>query len=260
MRAAVMTKHREPMIVQEHLDPEIGPRDALLRVEACGICRSDWHIWQGDWTWIGLERRLPAVLGHEFAGVVEAVGSEVREITPGMRVLTPFHKGCGACASCHAGASNLCDNPPAGSGGFAQLARIPEADFNAIRLPDEVSTLVGSALGCRYMTAYRAVADRGGVQGGEWVAVHGCGGIGLSVVQIATALGAQVVAVDLDDAKLEQARAEGAVATVNASADPAPEAVQEITGGGADVSIDALGVKATVLNSLMSLRKRGRHV
>ena len=255
-----MTEHREPMTVQEYPEPEIGPHDALLRVEACGICRSDWHIWQGDWSWIGIERQLPAVLGHEFAGVVEAVGSEVRDIRPGMRVLTPFHKACGVCASCRAGASNVCDNPPAGSGGFAELARIPVADFNAIPLPDDVSTLVGSALGCRYMTAYRAVADRGGVRGGEWVAVHGCGGIGLAAVQIAAALGAQVVAIDLDDAKLEQARAEGAVATVNASDHPAAEAVQEITGGGADVSIDALGVKATVLNSLMSLRKRGRHV
>jgi propanol-preferring alcohol dehydrogenase len=127
-------------------------------------------------------------------------------------------------------------------------------------LPDSVSFEAGAALGCRYMTSYHAVADRGQVRGGQWVAVHGCGGIGLSAVQIAAALGAQVIAVDLDEGKLAMARNEGAVETVNAREVDAPTAIKEITGGGAHVSLDALGIQATMLNSLMSLRKGGVHV
>lgn len=260
MKAVVVEELRQPLVVREMPAPEPGPRDALVRLEACGVCRSDWHIWQGDLSWVGLKLPLPAVLGHEQAGVVEAVGSEVREITPGMRVLTPFHNGCGACRYCVAGASNLCDRPGQRTGGFAQYCVIGGADFNAIPLPDSVSFEAGAALGCRFMTSYHAVADRGAVRGGQWVAVHGCGGIGLSAVQIAAALGAQVIAVDLDETKLLRAREEGAVETIDARDGDVPERIKDITNGGADVSLDALGIKATMLNSVRSLRKGGVHV
>jgi propanol-preferring alcohol dehydrogenase len=250
----------KPMVVRDFPDPEIGPRDALIKVEACGICRSDWHLWQGDLSWAGMVLPTPTVLGHEQAGIVQEVGSEVKHISPGMRVLTPFHSGCGTCADCLDGQSNICSNGGGRTGGFAQYAAIGNADFNAIPLPASVSFEAGAALGCRYMTSYHAVADRGAVKGGQWMAVHGCGGIGLSAVQIGAALGAQVIAVDLDEGKLAMARAEGAAETVNAGETDAPAAIREITGGGAHVSLDALGIRATMLNSLMSLRKGGIHV
>ena len=260
MKAAVMEATAEPIVVREFDDPEIGPADALIRVEACGVCRSDWHIWQGDLSWVGFAVPTPSVLGHEWAGIVEAVGSDVQNIRPGMRVLTPFHNGCGNCRYCVAGKSNLCDNNGAGMGGFGQLARVATADFNAIPLPEAVSFESGAAMGCRFMTSYHGVADRGEVKGGDWVVVNGCGGIGLSAVQVAAALGAQVIAVDLDEAKLGKAIEEGAVATINATDGSVPDQVRDITAGGADVSVDALGIKATMLNSVNSLRKGGIHV
>jgi propanol-preferring alcohol dehydrogenase len=177
-----------------------------------------------------------------------------------MRVLTPFHNGCGRCRYCMAGMSNVCDAPGTRTGGFAQYASIGGADFNAIPLPDDVTFEEGAAMGCRFMTSYHGVADRGEVKGGDWVVVNGCGGIGLSAVQVAAALGAQVIAVDLDETKLSRARAEGAVETIDATAGDVPARVKEITDGGADVSVDALGIKATMLNSVLSLRKGGKHV
>jgi D-arabinose 1-dehydrogenase-like Zn-dependent alcohol dehydrogenase len=260
MKAAVMEAVKEPLVVRDFADPEIGPKEALIKVEACGVCRSDWHIWQGDLTWAGVQVALPTVLGHEQAGIVEAVGADVQLIKPGMRVLTPFHNGCGTCRYCRAGQSNVCDSGGGRTGGFAQYAAIGFADFNAIVLPDEVSFEAGAAMGCRFMTSYHGVADRGEVSGGDWVVVNGCGGIGLSAVQVAAALGGQVIAVDLDEGKLAQARKEGAVEVVNASEVDVVEAVREITKGGADVSVDALGIQATMLNSINSLRKGGIHV
>ncbi|MCC6961561.1 MAG: alcohol dehydrogenase catalytic domain-containing protein [Dehalococcoidia bacterium] len=260
MKAVVMDGVKAPLVVRDVPVPEVGPRDALIKVMACGVCRSDWHLWQGDWSWVGLSLPMPAILGHEQAGVVEKVGAEVHLIKPGMRVLTPFHNGCGACSYCVSGDSNLCERAGRRTGGFAQYAVIGGADFNAIPLPDEVSFAAGAAMGCRFMTAYHGVADRGEVKGGDWVVVNGCGGIGLSAVQVAAALGAQVIAVDLDETKLSRARQEGALVTVDATDANVPARVREITGGGADVSVDALGIKATMLNSVGSLRKGGIHV
>lgn len=260
MRAVVMEGVRQPLVVREFPDPVIGPKDALVRVEACGVCRSDWHLWQGDLSWVGFELPLPVVLGHEWAGTVEAVGDEVEHIRPGQRVLTPFHNGCGNCQLCRVGLPNICDNQAGFAGGFAQKAAIHAADFNAIPLPDNVSFEAGAAMGCRFMTSYHGVADRGEVSGGDWVVVNGCGGIGLSAVQVAAALGAQVIAVDLEEGKLSLARSQGAVETINALEHDVPARVREITDGGANVSVDALGIKATMLNSVNSLRKGGVHV
>jgi D-arabinose 1-dehydrogenase-like Zn-dependent alcohol dehydrogenase len=162
---------------------------------------------------------------------------------------------------------NLCDHEviPAMhcSGGWAQYITVTAADLNCIRLPEGVDTLSAAALGCRYMTGYRAVVHQGRVQPGQWVAVHGCGGVGLSAVQIAAAMDAMVVAVDVFNNKLAKARDEGAVVTINArglSPEKVGQAVRDATGGGVHVSIDALGRAFTVLQSIQSLRKRGRHI
>ena len=262
MKAAVMEAYREPLVVREVPDPKAGPDGAVVRVEANGICRSDWHGWAGDWPTFF---NLPHVLGHEMCGVIEEVGPEVRNMTPGMRVIVPFSSGDGTCPWCKTGLGHLCDNPITVGfttwGGFAQFVAIDHADFNLVELPDAVDFVAGAGMGCRYMTAFHGIAERARVQAGEWVVVHGCGGIGLSAVQIATALGANVIGVDIGKDKLDFATELGAVAVVDASeSNNSARAVREITGGGAHVSVDALGIEATCRNAIKSLRQRGRHV
>jgi propanol-preferring alcohol dehydrogenase len=264
MKAAVMTQFQKPLEVQELSDPTPGPNDAVVRVEGCGICRSDWHLWQGDWNWVGVKVVLPLVMGHEFGGVVETVGSEVHNFEPGDRVTAPFHMACGHCAYCYRGHSNLClAHGVIGTdfnGSYGRFVRIPHAAVNLVRLPDEVDFLSAAAIGCRYMSAYHGVVDQARVRPGEWVVVFGIGGVGLSVVQIASVLGAQVVAVSTSDKKLGLAKKEGALATMNASGNDLVEAVKDVTHGGADVTIDALGSIQTTLPAVLSLRKGGRHL
>ncbi|ADU51828.1 Alcohol dehydrogenase zinc-binding domain protein [Thermaerobacter marianensis DSM 12885] len=264
MLAAQIVAFQQPLRVERVPDPTPGPADAVIRVAAEGICRSDWHAWMGDWSWIGLSPALPIIPGHEFSGTVEAVGREVRRLRPGDRVTVPFHEACGHCSYCLGGVPNLCDAVQiygiTQNGGYAEYVLVRNADFNCIKLPDAVDFLTAAAIGCRYMTAFHGVTKQGDVRPGQWVVVHGCGGVGLSAVQIAAAMGAQVIAVDVSEQKLAKARDEGAVATVDARHENVPQAVKDLTRGGADVSIDALGIRDTVRNSVLCLRKGGRHV
>ena len=264
MKAAVMEDIRKPLVVREMPDPKIFPGGAVVRVEANGICRSDWHAWVGDWSWFGLKLNFPHVLGHEFCGVVEEVGKDVRNWKAGDRVLVPFSQGEGTCEWCRSGHQNVCDTPlvpgVAYWGGYGRRVAIPFADVNLVRLPEGVQFVDAASMGCRYMTAFHAIVDQAQVRPGEWLAVHGCGGVGLSAVQIGAAMGANVIAVDVSEDKLAAARGEGALHTINASKDEPIGAIMGLTGGGAHVSIDALGVKATCFNSVMCVRKRGRHL
>ncbi len=262
MRAAVMEAIRQPLVVREVPDPQLPSNGAILRAEAEGVCRSDWHAWSGDWSWIGLTPALPLVMGHEFCGVVEEVGKDVRNFKRGDRVLVPFSQGEGSCEYCRTGNSHVCIRPqlPGFSywGGYGRLVAVPQADVNLVPMPDEVGFLEGAALGCRFMTSYHGVVDRAQVKPGEWVAVHGCGGIGLSAIHIASAIGATVIAVDLDDRKLELAKKVGAAHVINGKSTDAVKAITELTRGGAHVAVDALGIAATCRNAIMSLRKQGR--
>ncbi|MDH3689850.1 MAG: zinc-dependent alcohol dehydrogenase family protein [Gammaproteobacteria bacterium] len=264
MRAAAMEAVNEPLVVRDLPDPTLEPHGAIVRVEANGVCRSDWHAWVGDWKWIGVEFDFPHVMGHEFCGVVEESGTHARRFKPGDRVIVPFSQGEGTCEHCLAGHSNVCDNRlvPGFSywGGFGRYSHVPHADFNLVAMPDSLDFNVGAALGCRYMTSFYGVAERAKIGAGEWVAVYGCGGIGLAAVQIATALGANVIGVDVDPEKLKFATDIGAVDTVLAANQDPVEAVLEITKGGAHVAIDALGIKTTCQNAMRSLRTRGRHL
>lgn len=264
MKALVLEDFKKPLIVREMPDPECTPDGVVLRVEANGVCRSDWHAWQGDWDWVGIEFPLPHVLGHEFTGVVEEVGANVKNFKPGDRVIVPFTIGDGTCPYCQSGHHNICENihmPGFSSwGGFGRYAHIPKADANLVPLPENISFVEAAGMGCRFMTAFHGVTDQARVRAGEWVAIHGCGGVGLSAIQIATALGANVIAVDIGEEKLELAKKLGAVATVNGKTNNAVEAIHEITKGGAHVSVDALGIKQTCQASISSLRKRGRHL
>ncbi len=207
--------------------------------------------------------RLPHVPGHELAGFVEAVGRDVNNWKKGDRVTVPFVSGCGSCPQCHSGNHQVCDNQfqPGFThwGSFAEYVSIHYADINLVRLPETIDFATAASLGCRFVTSFRAIVDQGRVSAGQWVAVHGCGGVGLSAIMIANALGAQVVAIDIADQKLELAKSVGAAATVNASkVANVVEAVMEITKGGAHVSVDALGHATTCFNSISNLRKRGK--
>ena len=242
-------------------DPSPEAHGVVLQVGATGVCRSDWHGWVGH----DPDIELPHVPGHELAGTVVAVGQDVTLWKVGDRVTVPFVAGCGTCPQCHAGHQQVCDAQfqPGFThwGSFAEYVSIHRADLNLVTLPEDMSFATAASLGCRFATAFRAVVDQGRAGAGQWVAVHGCGGVGLSAVMIAKALGARVVAVDITDEKLALARNMGAEACVNAAqVSNVPDAVRELSNGGAHVSLDALGHATTSLNSVLSLRKRGKHI
>jgi len=260
VRAVVYNEFGAPPEVREVAAPVCPPDGVVVRVEATGLCRSDWHGWVGHDPSIP----LPHVPGHELAGTIAEVGADVRRGRVGDRVTVPFVCACGVCEPCLAGDQQVCDNQfqPGFThwGSFAELIALYRADVNLVRLPDDLDFVTAAGLGCRFATAHRAVVSQGRVKPGEWVAVHGCGGVGLSAVMIAVAAGARVVAVDVSDAALAAARELGAEATIAGRAPDVATRVIEATDGGAHLSIDALGSAATAFNSIASLRKRGRHV
>jgi alcohol dehydrogenase len=261
MKAAYFEEFGQPIKIRTLPDPTPHNDGVVIQVMANGICRSDWHGWMGH----DGDVHLPHVPGHELAGVVAAVGKDVPRWQVGDRVTLPFAGGCGRCEQCVTGNQQVCDDyfQPGFTawGSFAEYVAIRFADVNLVPLPDELDFVPAASLGCRFITSFRAVVHQGRVAPGEWVVVHGCGGIGLSAVMIANAMGAQVIGVDVRESALAQAKSLGAAITLNARAeDQIPAAVKEITKGGAQVSIDALGSNQTCHNSVMSLRKRGRHI
>lgn len=258
MRALVL-EGIQKLALRDVEDATPGEEGVLIRVEANGVCRSDWHAWNGDF-----KRSYPVIMGHEMTGVVEEVRPGVSRFKKGDRVIVPFTGSDGTCPHCQAGASHLCDNPlipgKAYSGGYAEYVGVPLADRNLVALPDEVTFAEGAALGCRFMTSFHGLVDQAQVAPGEWVVVFGCGVVGLSAVNIASALGAQVIGVDINPDNLALARQLGAQFVIDSrNVDPV-EAVLEITGGGAHVSVDALGISETCVKSILSLRKAGRHL
>ena len=261
MKAVVFEEFGQPLSIQEVPNPVAPDDGVVIRVQATGICRSDWHGWMGH----DSDVRLPHVPGHEVAGIVADKGKDVRHWNAGDRVTLPFAAGCGGCPQCTSGNQQICDNyfQPGFTawGSFAQYVAIRYADANLVRLPEQIEFVDAAILGCRFATSFRAVVDQGRVRPGEWVAVHGCGGVGLSAVMIACAMGAHVVGIDVRDEALALAQKLGASHTVNsATSANLAEQLLDITQGGAHVSIDALGSRETCRNSIGSLRKRGRHV
>ncbi|WP_425148553.1 zinc-dependent alcohol dehydrogenase family protein [Deinococcus sp.] len=243
--------------------PEVG--GVVLRVEASGVCRSDWHGWMGH----DPDIKLPHVPGHEIAGTVVAVSQGITRWREGDRVTLPFVSGCGRCSQCQNGQQQVCERQfqPGFThwGSFAEYVSLHYAEQNLVRLPDALDFVTAASLGCRFATSFRAVVHQGRVRGGEWVAVHGCGGVGLSAIMIAKALGARVVAVDIAEDKLSRAAELGAEVTLNSRTGPQSgpdvvEAIRDVTGGGAHLSLDALGSPQTCFDSVACLRTHGRHV
>lgn len=264
MRALTYDAFRATPVVTELPDPEAPPGGAVVRVLASGLCRSDWHGWMGHDSDI---TTFPHVPGHELAGVVEAVGDGVDAAWVGRTVTAPFVMACGACPVCLAGDGQVCPRQRqpgfTDPGSFAELVVVHAAGTNLVPLPEGLDVRAAAGLGCRVATAYRAVAHRARVEGGEHVLVIGCGGVGLAAVAVARARGALVCAVDVSAASLDRALANGADEVVDASIGPdrVVEAVRHWTGGaGAAVGIDALGSPEACRTSILALSRRGRHV
>lgn len=260
MRAAVLTGWRKPLDLRTLPDPDCPTDGVVLDVLACGVCRSDWHGWTGA----DPDIDLPHIPGHEFCGTVTAVGRDVTRWRVGDRVIAPFILACGACPACAAGNQTTCPTQAVPGftipGAFADMIAVPRADHNLTALPDGMDPALAASLGCRVTTVWHALTDRAALAPGEWMAVHGAGGIGLAALMLGKAIGARVVMVDVVPNKLTHAKTLGADAIVNAAECDAGDAVRDLTDGGVHVSVEALGIEATTLSSLKSLRKLGRHV
>lgn len=260
MRAVVYSDYGVLPALTQVNDPVCPADGVVIRVGATGVCRSDWHSWKGH-----DPVPLSHIPGHELAGVVAETGSRVTGWQVGDRVTVPFVCGCGACDYCAAGNAQVCPQQTqpgfTGPGSFAELVAIHAADLNLVALPDSVDFVTAASLGCRFATAFRALTAHGRVGPGDWLAVHGCGGVGLSAVMIGAALGTRVIAVDVSPAALDRARDLGAEAVVDAGQDADPVAtIREVSGGGVHVSLDAIGSPATAVASVHCLRPRGRHI
>ncbi|WP_375230172.1 zinc-binding dehydrogenase [Roseobacter sp. S98] len=258
MRAAVLGEFNQDLCIETVADPECPDNGVVLEVAACGVCRSDYHGWTG-----GHPKVRPGdILGHEYCGTVVEAGPQARHCA-GDRLIAPFILGCGTCPLCQAGTSNACEGavvPGFGApGAYAQYVAVPY-DHNLVHLPDTMAPALAAGLGCRVTTAWHALTDRSQVRAGEWVAIHGTGGIGLSALLLAKMLGAQVVVVDVVEEKLAHALSLGADAAVNATKEDVAQAIRDLTGGGAQVSVEALGIAQTTNASVECLATLGRHV
>ncbi len=261
MKAAYYEQFQGVIDIRRVPDPEPKPHGVVIRVEATGLCRSDWHGWMGH----DADISLPHVPGHELAGTIVETGKEVKVFQPGHRVTVPFVCGCGTCFECKSGNHQVCEyqTQPGFThwGSFAEYVAIDYADTNLVSLPETINNVTAATLGCRFITAFRAVVDQGKVTGGQQVVVHGCGGVGLSAVMIAHAMGARVTAVDINPDNLKLAGELGAYQTINSlNSIDVVEEVKAITSGGAHVSLDALGHPQTCYHSIANLRKRGKHI
>ncbi|EWT02698.1 alcohol dehydrogenase [Intrasporangium oryzae NRRL B-24470] len=259
MRAVVIDAVGAQPEVREVAEPTAPAYGVVVTVRATGMCRSDWHAWAGH-----DDIDFPHVPGHELAGVIAQVGPGVTRWRIGDRVTVPFVCGCGRCEWCRTGQAQVCPRQEQPGfthwGSFAESVALHAADTNLVGIPEQVDFATAASLGCRFATAYRALVGRARVADGEWVTVVGSGGVGLSTVMIARTLGARVVAVDRNPEALAAASSLGAEHTLVADGTDIPAAVAELTGGGSHVAVDAVGSEQTCADSILSLRRRGRHV
>ena len=272
MKAAVLYEAKKPLVIEDLDLDEPGTGEVLVKMMASGVCHSDWHVVKGEWIHIP----LPSVLGHEGAGIVEAVGLGVTNVKQGDHVVLAWRSSCGLCEMCQRGWPVLCDNGPevgsrprvmgstteinqmAGLGTFGAYSVVPESA--AVPIDRDIPFDQAALVGCGVATGVGAAINTAGVRAGSSVAVFGCGGVGLNCIQGSAIAGATtIIAVDLLDNKLEMGRDFGATHTVNSSRDDPVERIREITGGaGAHYAFEAIGlVEAPFIQSIQCTRKRG---
>ena len=260
MKAALYERFGGEIAIEDLPDPICPETSVIIEVKASGICRSDWHGWMGH----DDDIVLPHVPGHEFTGVVVEKGSSVTKISTGDRVVVPFCCGCGTCKTCKSGKTHICDHyfqPGFTSwGSFAEFVRVDFADANVQILPDSISFETGASLGCRFMTAFRAVKEQAKINKNQWVSIFGCGGVGLSAVMIAKAIGANIIAFDLNRAALDKAVEFGADHTFIFDKKTCKDLVKKVNPDGMHASIDAIGKVSVIDASFDILAKNGRHV
>ena len=261
VRAIYFEEFNGPLTIKDLPIPTPNLDSVVIKVEATGLCRSDWHGYVGHDTDI----KLPHVPGHEFAGTIHAVGENVKNFKLGTRVTVPFVNGCGTCTYCKSGNAQVCPTQTQPGftqfGSFAEYVEIKNADFNLIKLPDEIDFNTAAALGCRFATAYRGLTARAKLQPDQVIAVFGCGGVGLSAIMIAKAIGAKVIAIDINESALKKASELKADYVINSKSEDPVKKILELTGNlGVDVAVDALGSEITANQSINSLKLRGKHI
>ncbi len=247
-------------IVKQVAVPELHDDAALIAVKATGICRSDWHGWMGHDASIS----LPHVPGHEFAGEVIAIGTAVLEWEVGARVTTPFVQACGSCFYCHSQHHQVCPNQHQAGftdwGSFAEFVEVRYADVNLVVLPKTMSYTEAAILGCRFGTAYHALLYQADLLAGQWLAVFGCGGLGLAIIMISKAIGAHVVAIDPDAKARKLAQSIGADEVYRDLNDEAVADILQRSGYGVHIGIDAYGSSQILASSLPIIRRKGKYL
>lgn len=257
MRAGVLHEFNKPLLVESVPMPKMGETDALVRIKASGICHSDLHIYHGREA-----GKMPVILGHECAGIVESVGSRVTNAKVGDRVIVDYRLTCGDCYYCSIGRSNICDSAvDIGfdlDGAYAQFIAVPSRQLTP--LPREISFEQGAIIGCAVVTAYHAtrVAE---FRPGNTVAIVGLGGIGYHILKFVRAFGASTIfAVDVDDRKLVRAAKLGAT-TINPAVEPAERQIKRLTNGqGVDVAFEAIGNPRTIETMIKTVGRAGKAV
>jgi propanol-preferring alcohol dehydrogenase len=257
MKAAVLHEFKKPLAMEEVERPKIQDDDVLIEVEACGVCHSDLHVAEGDWTQLAGIVKKPVILGHEIAGRVVEKGSGVRNLQIGDRVGVPWvYWTCGECEFCREGNENLCVRQKITGvtvdGGFAEFVKAPAS--HALKIPDNLSFVEAAPLFCAGVTVYRAI-KHAGISRGQRLAVFGVGGLGHIAVQIGRALGAEVTAIDISEEKLALAKSFGASTMLNAAS---TNVVKDLRGkGGVHVALVASAAKAAYDQAFYCLRPTG---
>jgi alcohol dehydrogenase, propanol-preferring len=260
MQAAFFCEAKRPLQIKEAPIPRPRPHEVLVKVAACGLCHTDLHYIDHG---VPTAKRPPLILGHEAAGIIAEVGHSVEDWRVGNRVLLPAILTCGRCPACRSGHENICQRMEMfgndRDGAFAEYVTAPAKDV--FLLPDEIPLVEGCIIADAVTTPFHAVKNRAQVQPGDYVVVYGCGGVGLNVVQFANLAGGLVIAVDTSEEKLEWAGRLGAISALNPSRVPdIGRAVRKLTGGGADIAVEAIGNPATMRAAFTTLRSGGRLV
>ena len=257
MKAAILRDFKKPLLIEDVERPRPEANEVLIQVEACGACHSDVHVADGDWTQLAGIVKKPLILGHEIAGHVVEKGEAVDDLRIGDCVGVPWiHWSCGDCEFCREGNENLCSRQKITGvtvdGGYAEFVKAPAT--HALKIPDGISAIEAAPLFCAGLTVYRAL-KRANIVNGQRLAVFGVGGLGHLAVQFGRALGADVIAIDISEEKLELARSLGAADTLNAVT---PDVVKQLRRrGGAHVSLVTSAAKAAYDTAFSGLRPTG---